>query len=125
MPCVVPGCEGTWLYIPGMRLRETAYGELSPERMCDPHRLERGFAAAGPHEAPEVEVTAADLAVDEVSEDHEDHADHEDSHEGLDDVAAEPDAHGVDGDEVGANEGTNEGAAADELHAEPDEPEPA
>ena len=66
MPCVVPGCEGTWLYIPGMRLRDAAYGELSPDRMCDSHRVERGFAAAVPPEVHEVEVTAADLAVDEA-----------------------------------------------------------
>lgn len=122
MPCVVPGCEGTWLYIPGMRLRETAYGELSPERMCDAHRLERGFAAASPHEAAEVEVTAADLAVDPVGDEaSDDDADHDDPHEGLDDVAGEPDAHSVEG-----AEGAVEGAAeADELHAEPVEPESA
>jgi len=69
MPCVVSGCEGTWLYIPGMRLRETAYGELAPDRMCDRHREERGFAAAAPPEVHEVEVTAADLAVDETGDD--------------------------------------------------------
>ncbi len=69
MPCVVPGCEGTWLYIPGMRLRDTAYGELAPDRMCDRHREERGFAAASAPEVHEVEVTAADLAVDEAGED--------------------------------------------------------
>ncbi len=89
MPCVVPGCAGTWLYIPGMRLRDTAYGELSPERMCDPHRVERGFTAAGPHEVPEVEVTAADLAADEVS----DHDEHEHDHDALDDAAAATDPH--------------------------------
>ena len=74
MPCVVPGCEGTWLYIPGMRLRDAAYGELSPDRMCDRHREERGFAAAAAPEPHEVEVTAADLAVDEAERGpHEDH----------------------------------------------------
>ena len=119
MPCVVPGCEGTWLYIPGMRLRETAYGELSPERMCDPHRVERGFAAAGPHEAPEVEVTAADLATDEVS-DH-DHEEHEHEPDPVDDAAAASDPHDdAESDEAVADEATE---ASTDLAA--GEPEPS
>ena len=81
MPCVVPGCEGTWLYIPGMRLRDTAYGELAPDRMCDRHREERGFAAAAPPEVHEVEVTEADLAVDEAGEDPAHDHDHDHDHD--------------------------------------------
>lgn len=68
MPCVVPGCEGTWLFIPGMRLRETPYGELAPDRMCTRHRQERGFAVDPAAEVPEVEVTAADLVAEEAEE---------------------------------------------------------
>ena len=116
MPCVVPGCEGTWLYIPGMRLRETAYGELSPERMCDAHRVERGFAAASPHEAVEVEVTAADLAADEVHEhDHDHDHDHEDGE------------HEHDPEEIAAADApADEPESADEVEAgaELSEPEP-
>ena len=116
MPCVVPGCEGTWLYIPGMRLRDTAYGELSPERMCDSHRVERGFAAAGPPEAPEVEVTAADLAADEVS-DHDEH-EHEHDHDALDDAAATDSQH--DGEPESADDVIDAGDLAVELSGEPD-----
>jgi len=73
MPCVVPGCEGTWLFIPGMRLRETPYGELAVDRMCARHRQERGFAVDPAAEVPEVEVTAADLEHEAEEADDEDH----------------------------------------------------
>jgi len=76
MPCVVSGCDGTWVYIPGMKLRETSYGELSTDRMCPKCRRERGLDGG---DAP-VEVTAADLEpdpADEVDEAHEGHEGHE------------------------------------------------
>lgn len=98
MPCVVPGCEGTWLFIPGMRLRETPYGELAPDRMCTRHRQERGLAVDPSAEVPEVEVTAADLEHepeeaedDEHEHEHDQHDEHEAGEAG--DLAAEADAH--------------------------------
>ncbi|MBL9105926.1 MAG: hypothetical protein JNL82_33700 [Myxococcales bacterium] len=71
MPCVVSGCDGTWVYIPGMKLRDTPYGELSTDRMCPKCRRERGLDGG---DAP-VEVTAADLEPDPAEEDHEEHDD--------------------------------------------------
>ncbi len=116
MPCVVPGCEGTWLFIPGMRLRETPYGELAPDRMCTPHRQERGFAVEPAAEVPEVEVTAADLETEAEAddEDHE-HGDEHDSEGG--DLADEVDAHD---DAAGSPEA--DAADADEATDEPVDP---
>ncbi len=90
MPCVVPGCQGTWLFIPGMRLRETPYGELAPDRMCADHRQERGLAV-DPAEVPEVEVTAADLEHEPEEADDEEHGDEHEASDGSDagDLAAE------------------------------------
>jgi hypothetical protein len=48
LPCVVRGCEGTWIYIPGMKLASAAEGEEPPDRMCDPCRGERGHAPRSP-----------------------------------------------------------------------------
>jgi hypothetical protein len=70
MPCVVPACGGTWVYIPGQRLAPLVDGELSPDRMCAKCRRERGFpapeydpVALGLTEAsPEVEVSPEDTA---------------------------------------------------------------
>jgi len=121
MPCVVPGCEGTWLFIPGMRLRETPYGELAPDRMCTAHRQERGFAVDPVAEVHEVEVTAADLeaeAEETDDEDHEDHG-HGDEHD------PEPESHGEAGDlaaEVDAADAPETDEPADAAQAETDEP---
>ncbi len=92
MPCVVPGCESTWLFIPGMRLRETPYGELAPDRMCANHRQERGLPVDPVAEVPEVEVTAADLEhePEETDEDEHEHDEHDATEVG--DLAAEVDA---------------------------------
>ena len=114
MPCVIPGCEGTWLYIPGMRLQETSEGELSPDRMCDAHRAERGLSSAGHPETHEVEVTEADLAVDEVDETHEADEAHEAEVDLHEDAAGEAPAE---------SESESEGEA--EAEAEAEEPEPA
>lgn len=98
MPCVVPGCDGTWVYIPGMKLRDAPYGELSTDRMCPKDRRERGLDGGEAH----VEVTAADLEPDPADEAHDDH-DHD--HEELEaDVTAE-----------GADEAPTSDAAAEEV----------
>jgi len=89
MPCVVSGCDGTWVYIPGMKLRDTAYGELSTDRMCPKCRRERGLDGG---DAP-VEVTAADLEPDPADEVHEEVHDHEGhDHEGHEAEEIEADA---------------------------------
>ncbi len=128
MPCVVPGCEGTWLYVPGMRLKDTAYGELSTDRMCDAHRQERGLAAAAPPEVAEVEVTAADLAVDEPDPDdvvdgaEAGETDHEDP--GADELeAVEPEDGSGETDAAGAGDDGETGEGS--LQAGSDEEEPA
>ncbi len=35
MPCVVPGCEGSWLYTPGMQLARARAGEVPRDRQCE------------------------------------------------------------------------------------------
>ena len=111
MPCVVPGCEGTWLYIPGMRLRETPYGELAADRMCGAHRQERGFAVDPVAEVPEVEVTAADLEAEEAEDD-----DHGDEHEA--DAEAHDDVGDLAADAAAAShDGADEADEADEADA--------
>ena len=114
MPCVIPGCEGTWLYIPGMRLRDTAYGELAPDRMCDRHREERGFAAAAPPEVHEVEVTAADLAVDEAGDDPAEDHDHDLA------IAEDPTPEAEPLDEGSEHSGEAPDEVSDEVPVDPD-----
>ena len=121
MPCVVPGCTGTWLYVPGMRLRETPYGELAPDRMCEAHRSERGFAVEPAAEVPEVEVTAADLEAEES----DDPDLHDDPHDGeasgeleaypwsADDGAAQADASDAADAETGSDPSNTHIAGSD------------
>lgn len=42
MPCVVPGCDGVWLFAPGMTIAPAEDGDLPLDRMCDPCRVIRG-----------------------------------------------------------------------------------
>ncbi len=64
MPCIMPGCDGTWMYIPGMRLRDVPYGVLAPDRMCDSHRAEHGLSPA----TVEIEdISPADLEHDDAA----------------------------------------------------------
>lgn len=42
MPCIVPGCDGRWIYRVGMSVAPASDGELVVDRMCDVHRVERG-----------------------------------------------------------------------------------
>ncbi len=125
MPCVVSGCDGTWVYIPGMKLRETSYGELSTDRMCPKCRRERGLDGG---DAP-VEVTAADLEpdpADEVDEAvHDGHDGHEghDGHDGHETEGAEgaSDELETDAPEVRAADGSDEATeATDETEATDD-----
>ena len=45
MPCGVAGCEGKWVFVPGMTLAEApADGSVLPDRMCNGCRAERGEA---------------------------------------------------------------------------------
>lgn len=115
MPCVVPACDGTWVYIPGMKLRETTYGELSTDRMCPKCRRERGLDGG---DVP-VEVTAADLdpdPADEVDEAHEElEADvHEASHDEVAEVAEAAEAAEV-AEAVEAAEAAEEAEAAEDV----------
>lgn len=47
MPCVVVGCEGSWLYMPGMTLTPAADGQYPADRMCDDCRVKHGEAPRG------------------------------------------------------------------------------
>gem|GEM_PF-2329976 len=42
MPCIVPGCDGTWHYRPGQKLRACQDGDQPVDRMCDEHRQQHG-----------------------------------------------------------------------------------
>lgn len=66
MPCVVPACDGTWVYLPGQKLMQVPDGELAPDRMCLKCRRERGFATPeelAAAEAVELEVSPEDTEV--------------------------------------------------------------
>lgn len=45
MPCVVLGCDGTWLWRPEMTIEPAAEGSLPVDRMCDTHRHAFGAEA--------------------------------------------------------------------------------
>ena len=68
MPCVVPGCEDRWVFVPGMTLASVPEGELAPDRMCDTHRAERGLPArnaeyfADPEPVPAAPAESASTA---------------------------------------------------------------
>lgn len=106
MPCVVPACPGTWVYLPGQRLAPAPDGGLSPDRMCTGCRRERGFLA--PEDdiaAPELEVSAEDTAEPDVTEEHE--ALLEDAPEPADDAEAAdaaPDAEDTPDDDTTAGD---------------------
>lgn len=114
MPCQVAGCEGTWVYMPGMKLvsADPDASEPPPDRMCDDCRDQRGIAARDPRRAradssgPELEVTAEDLEAAHGAHEPEGHDGHDghDGHEGHDghDHDAELEASGEpDGDPAG------------------------
>jgi hypothetical protein len=41
MPCIVPGCEGTWRYTPGMQIAAAEDGDQPLDRMCTSCRTQR------------------------------------------------------------------------------------
>jgi len=68
MPCVVPGCDGIWHWLPGMVVAPANDGDQPVDRMCARHRQERGAASdvhvpAEPAEPP----TEPDDAVEPAS----------------------------------------------------------
>jgi hypothetical protein len=67
MPCQVSGCEGSWVYMPGMKLSSADPDAEEPpdDRMCDDCREQRGVGGRDPRrmasETPsEPEASAAD-----------------------------------------------------------------
>jgi len=48
MPCVVPGCTDSWVYLPGARLDGVSADGAPVDRMCDPHRTDHGAEARDP-----------------------------------------------------------------------------
>ncbi len=40
MPCIVPGCERSWIWRPGMKVAPCNDGDQPIDRMCDAHRAE-------------------------------------------------------------------------------------
>jgi hypothetical protein len=71
MPCVVPGCTGTWLFAPGMVLAAGDHSNLDTmiDRMCDPCRNERGHAprAPAPGSVPSEPAAAAEESTSETT----------------------------------------------------------
>ncbi|WP_096330941.1 hypothetical protein [Nannocystis exedens] len=110
MPCVVPACGGTWVYMPGQKLMHVPDGELAPDRMCLKCKRERGLA---PPEEPAAEP-AAELEIS--PEDTE--APEDDGDELLADDP-EPAAHDDGAPDDGA---PDDGAPDDGAHADDDEP---
>lgn len=115
MPCVVPACDGTWVYLPGQRLMHVPDGELASDRMCNKCRRERGFdapeeeAAAG---AAELEVSAEDT---EAPDDDGDELLADDPEPAAEGELAEGDAPEGDAPEGDAPEGDDEALADDEA----------
>ncbi len=72
MPCVVSGCEGSWVWFPGQKLRdeEDTKGQ-AVGKMCLSCRQERGFDE---NVAAEAASNAAEVASEAVSESAEDKA---------------------------------------------------
>ena len=66
MPCGSAGCEGTWIYVPGMELQNAEGDEVPPDRMCDKCRGERGLPGRGVVvQSPEA-VAAAEASAPET-----------------------------------------------------------
>jgi hypothetical protein len=64
MPCVVPGCAGTWVFFPGQRLSNDVDADGLPvSRMCPEHRRERGLVdpSAEEHAHEDTSVTEDSL----------------------------------------------------------------
>jgi hypothetical protein len=53
MPCMVAGCEGSWVYAPSMRLSAADPDAAEPplDRMCDDCRVQRGAPGRDPRRA--------------------------------------------------------------------------
>lgn len=53
MPCMVAGCNGSWVYAPGMRLSAADPDAAEPpvDRMCDDCRVQRGAPERDPRRA--------------------------------------------------------------------------
>ena len=61
MPCAVSGCEGKWVYVPGMELAPSPEdGSPAPDRMCNPCRAERELEPRLAPPAPEPVEPAAE-----------------------------------------------------------------
>jgi len=117
MPCVVPACDGTWVYMPGQRLMHVPDGELAPDRMCLKCKRERGLAppeevAAEP--AAELEVSPEDT---EVSDDDGDELLADDPEPAAEGDGAEGDGAEGDGASGGDEALTDEEPAADDETA--------
>ncbi len=71
MPCMVPGCEGSWVYVPGMRLSPSDPDAAEPpvDRMCDDCRTQRGEPGRDPRRAAADEPAAAEPTLDEPAAD--------------------------------------------------------
>jgi hypothetical protein len=70
MPCVVPACDGTWTYLPGMDLAGASEGDLPVDRMCDKCRAERDLPARAvpvTEPEPEPEPTASPAEASQVA----------------------------------------------------------
>ncbi len=50
MPCAQQGCEGTWIYSPGMHLGPLTEGEPPVDRLCDACRGKRSLPGRDPKE---------------------------------------------------------------------------
>jgi hypothetical protein len=46
MPCVVPGCERSWIWRPGMKIAPCNDGDQPVDRMCNAHRAEQEASAS-------------------------------------------------------------------------------
>lgn len=87
MPCVVPGCDGTWVYRPGMTVAPVSDGEVHPDRMCDAHRLEHHVA--GRAELTNDDQTSWSRADDDQGPSTSPDASTNDSHGASTDVSAD------------------------------------
>jgi len=61
MPCVLPGCDGTWQWWPGLNIAAAKEGDRPVDRMCAEHRA--AYGAPAPVDPPS--LGAGDAALDE------------------------------------------------------------
>ncbi|MDC0720810.1 hypothetical protein [Nannocystis bainbridge] len=135
MPCVVPACDGNWVYMPGQKLMHVPDGELAPDRMCLKCKRERGLAPpeeivgepigeleVSPEdtEASDDESDADELLADDPEPAHDDGA-----HDAADDAAHDDAAHDA-ADDAAHDDAAHDAAddaAHDDAAAADDEPQ--